>query len=172
SIEGMEDRTVTVNSISKTYGLTGWRVGWVIAPAALTESIRKVHDFLTVGAPHPLQKASAFALQMDGDYYAKLAAGYGERRDILLDALEETGFKIYRPSGAYYIMTDVSDLGVSDDVEFSLRLIREGGVATVPGSTFYSRRETGRGKIRFCFPKKLETLEEAATRLRNFREKM
>jgi len=170
SVPGMEDRSVTINSISKTYGLTGWRVGWVIAPEAITGSIRKVHDFLTVGAPHPLQEAAAFAMKMDSSYYDELAASYEEKRDLLLDALEEVGFRVYKPLGAYYIMTDVMHWGYSDDVEFSLRLIREGGVATVPGSAFYSRREMGRGKIRFCFPKKLETLEEAAGRLRRFRK--
>jgi len=168
SLPGMEDRTVTVNSISKTYGLTGWRVGWVIAPAAITGAIRKVHDFLTVGAPHPLQEAAAFALKMNSSYYEQLASSYGERRDVLLGALEESGFKVFKPLGAYYIMTDVSHWGHHDDVAFSLRLIREGGAATVPGSAFYSRSEMGRGKIRFCFPKKLETLEEAAHRLRSF----
>jgi len=168
SIPGMEDRTVTVNSISKTYGLTGWRVGWVIAPPVITESIRKVHDFLTVGAPHPLQEAAAYALKMEASYYADLAASYCEKRDTLVDVLEEVGFRTYMPLGAYYVMTDVSHLGVIDDVEFSLRLIREGGVATVPGSAFYSRKEMGKGKVRFCFPKKLETLREAADRLRRF----
>ncbi len=169
SIAGMEDRTVTVNSVSKTYGLTGWRVGWVIAPPSITDSIRKVHDFLTVGAPHPLQEATAFALSLGGDYYKQLAADYREKRETLLSALEDAGFRTYRPSGAYYIMTDVNHWGVTDDVEFSLRLIREGGVATVPGSTFYNRRELGKGKIRFCFPKKPETLAEAGERLRRFR---
>jgi len=172
SIAGMEDRTVTVNSVSKTYGLTGWRVGWVVAPAAITDSIRKVHDFLTVGAPHPLQEASALALTMDGAYYKQLAADYCEKRDILLSALEDAGFRTYKPNGAYYIMTDVSHWGVMDDVGFSLRLIREGGVAAVPGSAFYNQREMGKGKIRFCFPKKPETLQEAGERLRRFRGKV
>lgn len=171
SIAGMEDRTVTVNSVSKTYGLTGWRVGWVIAPPSITESIRKVHDFLTVGAPHPLQEATAFALTLDASYYHQLAEDYREKRNALLSALEDAGFKTYKPYGAYYIMTDVSHWGVTDDVEFSLRLVREGGVATVPGSAFYNRRESGKGKIRFCFPKKPETLAEAGERLRRFRRK-
>lgn len=169
SIPGMEDRTATINSVSKTYGLTGWRVGWVIAPPSITDSIRKVHDFLTVGAPHPLQEAAAFALTMEPSYYAELAAAYGEKRDVLLNALEEAGFRTFKPLGAYYIMTDVSHWGVVDDVEFSLLLIREGGVATVPGSAFYSRKEMGKGKVRFCFPKKPETLTAAADRLHRFR---
>jgi aspartate/methionine/tyrosine aminotransferase len=166
---GMEDRTITVNSISKTYSLTGWRVGWVIAPSPMTSSIRKVHDFLTVGAPHPLQEGAALALTMDEAYYARLAAGYTERRDLLLSALRDVGFTAYKPSGAYYIMTDLGPWGWKDDVEFALALTEKGGVATVPGSAFYSRKELGAGKIRFCFPKKTETLEAAAVRLRRFR---
>jgi aspartate/methionine/tyrosine aminotransferase len=169
AIDGMQDRTVTVNSVSKTYGLTGWRVGWVVAPPSITASIRKVHDFLTVGAPHPLQEAAAYALRMPESYYGRLAAEYRERRDALLPVLEEAGFRACKPLGAYYIMTDVGRLGGDDDVAFAFRLIREGGVATVPGSAFYSRKESGRGKIRFCFPKKLETLAAAAERLRRFK---
>ena len=168
TLPGMEDRTVTVNSISKTYSLTGWRVGWVIAPASITASIRKVHDFLTVGAPHPLQEGAAFALTMDETYYLRLAEGYGERRDLLLSTLQEVGFTAYKPSGAYYIMTDLGPWGWKDDVEFALALTRNGGVATVPGSAFYSRKELGTGKIRFCFPKKIETLQAAAERLHRF----
>jgi aminotransferase len=128
-----------------------------------------VHDFLTVGAPHPLQEAAAFALTMDRAFYDQLAADYSEKRDTLLNALEEVGFRVYKPLGAYYIMTDVRHWGEEDDVAFSLRLIREGGVATVPGSAFYSRADMGRGKIRFCFPKKAETLADAVGRLRSFR---
>jgi aminotransferase len=169
SLPGMEDRTVTVNSISKTYSLTGWRVGWVIAPEAMTASIRKVHDFLTVGAPHPLQEGAARALVMDPEYYSGLAAGYTERRDIMLSTLREVGFTAYKPSGAYYVMTDLGPWGWKDDVEFALELTRKGGVATVPGSAFYSRKELGAGKVRFCFPKKTETLLAAAERLRGFR---
>ncbi len=168
ALPGMEDRTVTVNSISKTYSLTGWRVGWVIAPSSVTASIRKVHDFLTVGAPHPLQEGAAFALTMDETYYTRLAEGYSERRDLLLSTLQEVGFTAYKPSGAYYIMTDLGPWGWKDDVEFALELTGKGGVATVPGSAFYSRKELGTGKIRFCFPKKIETLQEAAERLRRF----
>jgi aspartate/methionine/tyrosine aminotransferase len=168
SLPGMEDHTVTINSISKTYSLTGWRVGWVIAPSSITASIRKVHDFLTVGAPHPLQEGAALALTMAGSYYEYLAATYKERRDILLSVLEQTGFKAHKPAGAYYIMTDLGPWGWDDDVEFALMLIRKGGVATVPGSAFYHRKELGKGKIRFCFPKKIETLNSAAERLRQF----
>jgi aminotransferase len=169
SLPGMEDRTVTVNSISKTYSLTGWRVGWIIAPPAITASIRKVHDFLTVGAPHPLQEGAALALSMSPDYYDRLAAGYRERRDLLFSALLEVGFRAYKPAGAYYIMADVGHWGYRDDVEFALMLIKEGGVATVPGSAFYSRKESGKGKVRFCFPKRIETINAAAGHLRGFR---
>ncbi|HXX34120.1 MAG TPA: aminotransferase class I/II-fold pyridoxal phosphate-dependent enzyme, partial [Thermodesulfobacteriota bacterium] len=170
SLPGMRDQTITINSISKTYSLTGWRVGWAIAPSSLTSSIRKVHDFLTVGAPHPLQEAAAAALQMDRSYYRNLAGEYEKRREFLSKVLEETGFRIYRPHGAYYIMTDVGHFGLSDDVAFALHLVEKFGVATVPGSSFYSRSSLGKTKVRFCFPKKMVTLEQAAERLRKFKE--
>ena len=170
SLPGMRDQTITINSISKTYSLTGWRVGWAIAPSSLTSSIRKVHDFLTVGAPHPLQEAAAAALQMDRSYYRTLAREYEKRREFFSTVLEETGFRIYRPHGAYYIMTDIGHFGFSDDVAFALHLVEKFGVATVPGSSFYSRSSLGRTKIRFCFPKRMETLEQAAERLRKFKE--
>ncbi len=168
SLPGMRHQTITINSISKTYSLTGWRVGWAIAPADLTGSIRKVHDFLTVGAAHPLQEAAARALRMGPAYYEELAREYRERRDFLLGVLEETGFQTYRPKGAYYIMTDIARFGFKDDVDCAFHLVEKIGVATVPGSTFYSRPERGRTKIRFAFPKKMETLEEAARRLKKF----
>ncbi|MBI5582309.1 MAG: aminotransferase class I/II-fold pyridoxal phosphate-dependent enzyme [Deltaproteobacteria bacterium] len=169
SLPGMEERSVTINSVSKTYSLTGWRVGWAIASPAITASIRKVHDFLTVGAPHPLQAAAAEALTLGQSYYEHLAAEYGQKRDFLFSALTEAGFKAFKPQGAYYIMTDVSHWGVSDDVAFALKLIKEAKVATVPGSAFYSSPDLGRSKVRFCFPKKMETLMKAAEGLRNFR---
>jgi len=169
SLPGMRDQTITINSISKTYSLTGWRVGWAIAPSRVTDSIRKVHDFLTVGSPHPLQEAAATALRIDRSYYKTLAKGYEERRDSLSRALDEAGFRIYRPNGAYYIMTDVKHFGFSDDVAFALYLVEKFGIATVPGSSFYSRPSLGATKIRFCFPKKRETLEQAAEKLRNFK---
>ena len=169
SLPDMRDQTITINSISKTYSLTGWRVGWAIAPPHLTASIRKVHDFLTVGAPHPLQEAAATALRIDREYYETLARQYQERRDVLAQVLEETGFRVYRPRGAYYIMTDVSQFGYSDDVAFARYLVEKVGVATVPGSSFYSHPSLGATKIRFCFPKKMETLQEAAERLRKFK---
>jgi aminotransferase len=169
SLPGMRDQTITINSISKTYSLTGWRVGWAIAPALLTSSIRKVHDFLTVGAPHPLQEAAATALRIDRSYYQALARGYEERRDFFCRVLDDSGFRIYRPNGAYYVMTDVGHFGFADDVAFALHLVEKFGVATVPGSSFYSRSSLGATKVRFCFPKKRETLEEAAEKLRQFK---
>lgn len=165
SIHGMRDQTITVNSVSKTYSLTGWRVGWAIASPEITASIRKVHDFLTVGAAHPLQEAAAVALRLGPDYYRRLADDYTTRRDYFCGVLQEI-FKVYRPAGAYYIMTDISAFGFPDDVSFARHLVENAGVATVPGSAFYSRPELGRTQIRFCFPKKMETLERAAERLR------
>lgn len=170
SLPGMRDRTITINSISKTYSLTGWRVGWAIASKPLTASIRKVHDFLTVGAPHPLQEGATAALQMDRSYYRSLADEYQQRRDFLVEVLEEAGFGVYRPQGAYYIMTEVGPLGGSNDVAFALELVEKIGVAAVPGSSFYSQPARGASKLRFCFPKKMETLERAAERLRKLRK--
>jgi len=169
SLPGMRDQTITINSISKTYSLTGWRVGWAIAPASLTASIRKVHDFLTVGAPHPLQEAAATALRINRKYYQTLAKEYQERRDFLSQVLDEAGFRIYRPLGAYYIMTDVGHFGFTDDMAFAFYLVEKFGVATVPGSSLYSHASLGATKVRFCFPKKRETLEEAAGKLRHFK---
>ncbi len=168
SLAGMGEQTITINSISKTYSLTGWRVGWAIASLALTGSIRKVHDFLTVGAAHPLQEAATQALHLPQSYYRTLAEDYTERRDFLMKVLEEVGFKIYRPQGAYYIMTDVGHWDFKDDVACSYYLVEKFGVATVPGSAFYSRREPGKTKVRFAFPKKMATLEQAAEKLRKF----
>jgi aminotransferase len=165
TLPGMASRTVAINSLSKTYSVTGWRVGWVIAPADLTSGIRKVHDFLTVGAAAPLQAAGVVALRLPDSYYSSLAAGYRERRDVLVAALESAGFRTFAPDGAYYVMTDISDLTDEDDVTYARRLTASPGVATVPGSSFYSRPELGRTKIRFAFPKKLETLRAAAARL-------
>jgi aspartate/methionine/tyrosine aminotransferase len=165
TLPGMAERTVAVNSVSKTYSVTGWRVGWVIASPELTAGIRKTHDFLTVGAAAPLQQAAAVALTFPTGYYDELAAEYRERRGTLLPALESAGFRLYEPSGAYYVMTDVADLTDEDDVTFARRLIADPGVAGVPGSSFYSRPELGRTKVRFAFPKRIETLQAAAERL-------
>jgi len=165
TIEGMADRTVTLNGLSKTFSVTGWRVGWTISPPSLTGAIRKVHDFLTVGAPAPLQEAGAIALTMPDDYYTALAAKYRERRDVLLDILERHHFTCYKPYGAYYVMTDISTFGFPDDVEFARYLVKDVGVAAVPGSSFYKTPGAGRTKLRFCFCKKDETLAEADRRL-------
>ncbi|HEY0322231.1 MAG TPA: aminotransferase class I/II-fold pyridoxal phosphate-dependent enzyme [Pyrinomonadaceae bacterium] len=164
-LEGMRERTVIVNSMSKTYSVTGWRVGYCIAPPEITNAIRKVHDFLTVGAAAPLQAAGAFALSLPQSYYDKLQADYTARRDLLLPVLEQAGFQTFRPDGAYYIMTDIRHFGFSSDVEFTRHLIREVGVACVPGSSFYSRPELGAQQVRFCFCKRDETLLAAAERL-------
>ena len=165
AIEGMADRTVTLNSLSKTYSVTGWRVGWAIAPAGLTGAIRKVHDFLTVGAAAPLQEAGAVALSFPETFYAELAAGYQRRRDMLLALLEPLGFVCFAPRGAYYVMTDIGGFDFADDVEFSRYLVQEVGVAAVPGSSFYHDPALGRTKVRFTFCKRDETLREAGRRL-------
>ncbi len=165
TLPGMAERTVAINSVSKTYSVTGWRVGWVISSPALTAGIRKTHDFLTVGAAAPLQQAVTVALNFPDDYYDTLLGQYRERRDTLLPALAGAGFRVHPPGGAYYVMTDIADLTDEDDVTFVRRLIADPGVAGVPGSSFYSRPELGRTKVRFAFPKRLETLAAAAERL-------
>ena len=165
TLPGMAERTVAVNSMSKTYSVTGWRVGWVIASPELSSGIRKTHDFLTVGAAAPLQQAAVVALEFPPRYYAQLRGDYITRRDTLLPALETAGFRVYPPDGAYYVMTDISPLTSDDDVTFARRMILDPGVATVPGSSFYSRPELGATKVRFAFPKRLETLDNAAQRL-------
>ena len=164
-LEGMRERSITINGMSKTYSVTGWRVGWAIAPATLTNAIRKVHDFLTVGAPAPLQEAAAAALGMPESYYIQLADGYGRRRDLLYDSLVAAGFSAYRPRGAYYIMTDISAFGFASDVEFAKYLVKDIGVAAVPGSSFYADPESGARQVRFAFCKTEATLGEAAQRL-------
>ena len=169
TLPGMAERTVSIHSMSKTYSVTGWRIGWTIAPADLSIGIRRVHDFLTVGAAAPLQAAAVTALAFPPGYYADLVAGYRERRDILVPALEAAGFRVHRPAGAYYVMTDIRDLTDEDDVAFAHRLIRDPGVAAVPGSSFFSRPQVGRTKLRFAFPKRRETLEAAAERLGSIR---
>ncbi|HLA15529.1 MAG TPA: aminotransferase class I/II-fold pyridoxal phosphate-dependent enzyme [Candidatus Limnocylindrales bacterium] len=165
TIAGMADRTVSINSMSKTFSVTGWRVGWIIASPELSVGIRRVHDFLTVGAAAPLQEAGVVALSMPDEFFRGLATEYRERRDALLPALEAAGFRLQPPAGAYYIMTEIDALTDADDVTFARRLISEVGVAGVPGSSFYSHPDLGRHQIRFAFPKKLETLRLAADRL-------
>jgi aspartate/methionine/tyrosine aminotransferase len=169
SIDGMRDRTVTINGMSKTYSVTGWRVGWAVAPEKITNAIRKVHDFLTVGAPAPLQEAGAAALSMPAEYYAKLADGYRSRRDHLMPALTAAGFKCFRPRGAYYVMTDTSAFGFDNDVAFAQHLVQKIGVATVPGSSFYRDPRDGAKQIRFAFCKKPDTLDAAAEKLKKLR---
>jgi len=165
SLEGMADRTVTINSLSKTYSVTGWRVGWTISPPSLTGAIRKVHDFLTVGAAAPLQEAGVVALGVPDSYYVEVAAAYQRRRDLLLGILERHHFTCYKPLGAYYIMTDISEFGFRNDLEFARYLVKDVGVAAVPGSSFYRDAAAGRTKLRFCFCKKDDTLLEADRRL-------
>jgi len=165
ALPGMRERTVAVNSLSKTYSVTGWRVGWVIAPPNLTNGIRKVHDFLTVGAAAPLQAAAAVALGLPDTYYHDLAESYRKRRDRLMRILENAGFTCFEPRGAYYIMTDISEFGFPDDITFARHLVTDVGVASVPGSSFYRDAASGRSKVRFCFCKKEETLSAAEERL-------
>jgi aspartate/methionine/tyrosine aminotransferase len=171
SLDGMRDRTVTINGMSKTYSVTGWRVGWAVAPEKITNAIRKVHDFLTVGAPAPLQEAGAAALSLPPEYYAKLAEGYRVRRDQLIPALTSAGFRCFLPRGAYYVMTDISDFGFEDDVSFAKYLVQDIGVACVPGSSFYRDPKDGAKQVRFAFCKKPLTLDEAARKLGKLRMK-
>ncbi|MBV9885830.1 MAG: aminotransferase class I/II-fold pyridoxal phosphate-dependent enzyme [Acidobacteria bacterium] len=177
-IDGMRERTIVINGMSKTYSVTGWRVGWAIAPAETTAAIRKVHDFLTVGAAAPLQQAGAIALKQPQSYYDKLATTYAEKRARLLKILTASGFKIYKPRGAYYIMTDISAFPDPDpkrfpaatrDVRFAKYLVEEIGVATVPGSSFYNDPNDGATQVRFTFCKKEETLAAAEVRLAKLR---
>jgi aminotransferase len=169
TLDGMRERTITINGMSKTYSVTGWRVGWCIAPPEVTGAIRKVHDFLTVGAAAPLQQAGAVALRLPDSYYEKLAADYAVRRDRTLAMLEAAGFRCFKPGGAYYIMTDISGFGFSDDVAFTRHMIEHVGVAPVPGSSFYSNPANGRQQVRFCFCKTDATLSAAEVRLRKLR---
>jgi aminotransferase len=166
TLPGMRERTVTISGLSKTWSATGWRIGWCVAPPAITGAIRKVHDFLTVGAPAPLQEAAADALAFPQSYFDDLARDYGERRDTLARVLREVGFGVFEPRGAYYIMTDIAGLTELDDVGFAMELVRDGGVATVPGSSFYLDARDGRRSVRFCFAKRRATLARAADVLR------
>lgn len=172
TLPGMAERTIAVNSVSKTFSVTGWRIGFILASAELTASIRKVHDFLTVGAAAPLQEACAEAFQFPLDYYTELGEFYRERRDFLLGALEKVGFRCVRPGGAYYIMAEIAPFGWDDDVEFAFYLASEIGVATVPGSSFYRPgHPDGKKFIRFCFCKEMATLEAAVAKLQKLKRK-
>ncbi|MCA1589981.1 MAG: aminotransferase class I/II-fold pyridoxal phosphate-dependent enzyme, partial [Acidobacteria bacterium] len=165
TLPGMRERTVVVNSLSKTYSVTGWRVGYVIAPPDITLAIRKVHDFLTVGAANPLQHAGAYAMSLPASYYEELRNAYQRKRDFIVPILREAGFACDYPEGAYYVMAGIDQFGFSDDIEFTKHLIREIGVTVVPCSSFYNDPKMGSQMVRFCFCKQDETLEAAAERL-------
>jgi len=167
TLPGMYERTITISGLSKTFSVTGWRLGYLVAPPHLTDALRKVHDFLTVGAPAPLQEAAAVAIEQADAYYAELREMYAAKRAILLDALRAAGFACHQPEGAYYIMADFSALGFEgDDTAFAHHLIRDIGVAPVPGSSFYRPgSDAGSRMVRFTFSKSDETLREAARRL-------
>ncbi len=169
TLPGMQERTVTIGGMSKTYGVTGWRVGTMIAPANLTHAFRQVHDYVSIGAAAPLQAAGAVAYRLPRPYYDTLTAGYQARRDKFCAALIAVGFELEPPQGAYYVMAGINAFGATDDVEFARYLVREVGVATVPGSSFFRDKELGRDYIRFCFCKKDETLDAAIERLRTLR---
>ena len=166
TLPGMANRTVTISGVSKSYSVTGWRVGWTVASPAITPAIRKVHDFLTVGAAAPLQEASAAALALPRSYYESLRADYQVRRDILVAGLRDAGFRCFEPAGAYYVMTDIAGFGWDDDTAFARHLVETVGVAAVPGSSFYQNPEDGRRQLRFAFCKTRNTLEAAIERLR------
>ena len=171
TLPGMAERTITISGASKTFSITGWRIGTIVAPPDVTDAIRKVHDFLTVGAPAPLQEAVAVGIETLGDdYYEGLARDYRKRRDVLCSGLVRAGFKIRPPQGAYYVMADFSDLSDLPDDEFAKWLTAERGVAPVPGSSFYSRPELGRTQVRFAFCKTDDMLQEAVTRLQRVRD--
>lgn len=166
TIDGMRDRTITISGASKTFSVTGWRIGTIVAPADITGAIRKVHDFLTVGAPAPLQEAVASALeQLSDDYYATLAEQYRARRDVLYRGLCAAGFRCTPPAGAYYILADFSGLSERNDNDYA-RWLAQRGVASVPGSSFFHDGAAGRQLIRFAFCKRIETLQQAANKLR------
>lgn len=169
SLPGMADRTVTISGLSKTFSVTGWRLGYCVAPAAFTSGIRKAHDFLTVGAPHPLQVAGAAAFALGDAYFAKLRADYLRRRELFLPYLREAGFDFHAPDGAYYVMTDIAGLDGTDDTAFVRRMIETVGVAAVPGSSFYQPKQLGRTKVRFMFAKSDDLLRAAGERLLGLR---
>jgi aspartate/methionine/tyrosine aminotransferase len=170
SLPGMAERTITTCGLSKTYSVTGWRIGWAISPPALTGGIRKMHDFLTVAAPTPFHDAGVAALSMPDTFYTQLAADYQAKRDLMLDILGRHGFTTYQPGGAYYVMADVAQFGYASDSEFAQYLVKEIGVATVPGSSFYIDPAAAPQAVRFCFSKRDETLHEADRRLVRLRQ--
>jgi L-glutamine---4-(methylsulfanyl)-2-oxobutanoate aminotransferase len=169
TLPGMADRTITISGASKTFSVTGWRVGWLIAPPSLTAGIRKVHDFLTVGAAHPLQIAIAVALELPASFYVELVGDYRERRDAIVMGLQECGFEAAAPDGAYYVMAGIDGFGFDDDTAMARHLIETVAVATVPGSSFFHDPKGGRAHIRFSFPKRIETIERGVQALRALR---
>lgn len=169
SLDGMRERSVTIGGMSKTYGVTGWRIGTMIAAEPLTRAFRQLHDFVSIGAAAPLQEAGAVAYRLPRDYYGRLADDYQARRDRLCGALVRVGFELEPPAGAYYVMADFTAFGATDDVAFADHLVRNIGVATVPGSSFFRDKDLGRSYVRFCFCKKDETLNEAVRRLEGLR---
>jgi aspartate/methionine/tyrosine aminotransferase len=167
TLPGMRERTITISGASKTFSVTGWRIGWLIAPPELSAGIRKVHDFLTVGAAHPLQVAIATALELPPSFYGELLGDYRERRDAIVSGLQECGFDVQAPEGAYYVMAGIEKFGFDDDVAFARYLIEKAAVATVPASSFYHEPAKGRHQVRFSFPKKIETIERGLAALRS-----
>ncbi len=172
SLPQMKERTITVSGLSKTYSMTGWRLGYVVAPETLTNAIRKMHDFLTVGAPHPLQRAGVVALNLPQSYYQDLIEKYDKNRKLLVDTLTKAGFRCDPPEGAYYIMTDIADFGFSDDTTFAHWLVKEIGVGGVPGTSFYSNPKLGKTKFRFMFSMADDILIEAGERLTKIKSKI
>jgi aminotransferase len=168
SLDGMGDRTVTISGLSKTYSVTGWRVGYAIADKEITSAIRKVHDYTTVCAPTPMQKAGIEALKLPQSYYFRLAKAYQRRRDLIVKSLRNLGFRAAIPEGAYYVLADFSSISDSDDTSFARRLTRDAKVAAVPGSSFYAHQNLGRSKVRFSFAKKDRTIREAVKRLNRY----
>ncbi len=168
-LPGMKERTITISALSKTFSVTGWRLGYILAHPDLSVAIRKMHDFLTVGAAAPLQDAGAKALAIEEDYYCQLADEYTQRRNYLMGVLKEARFQVWKPSGAYYIMADISPLTELNDVQFVQQLLKEYGIAAVPGSSFYHNPELGKRLIRFAFCKTFDVLQEAADRLTKLR---
>jgi aminotransferase len=168
----MRERTIVINGLSKTYSVTGWRIGYTIAPPDISDAIRKVHDFLTVGAPAPLQEGGVVALSLPASYYVQLQREYEERRDFIVAALEKSGFTVFKPHGAYYAMTEIDGFGFENDIAFADWLVKDIGVAVVPGSSFYSDPVKGSQQVRFAFPKRMETLRTASQRLESLTHRL
>jgi aspartate/methionine/tyrosine aminotransferase len=168
AIDGMAERTVTIGGLSKTFSVTGWRIGWAIAPSSISGGIRKMHDFFTVCAPAPFQEAGVVAMALPDSYYTEIRAEYQRRRDLMLGILEKHGFRCWKPQGAYYIMADVSNFGYADDFEFARYLVSGFRVATIPGSSFYIDPKGAPPMVRFCYSKRDETMHEADRRLEAF----